>query len=169
MMKMMEINKLQNVLKRNVVRGFSLPEVAIAIGIAGLALLSLVGLIPALSDVDRGNGLNSLVPQMTTRAMAELRGMDIPNLTGTPWKLALFFSESGDLVEGSGDTVLDRVFRCDVEVREIESQVEAGTVNAAVDGGVPLVKGKTSLVTLKFSLDAEPQGNTQMVYAGLRR
>lgn len=142
-------------------KGFSLPEVAIAIGIAGMALLSLVGLIPTLSDTDRVNGLNSMVPQMTTRALAELRSKDLSSLTNGA-TFTFYFSETGDLALADG---LDRLFRCVAQLKEIPDNA---IPTDPADGGVPQVNGKTCVVKLEFALESEAKSKTQTVYAGLR-
>lgn len=145
-------------------RGFSLPEVAIAIGIAGTALLALVGLIPTLSDTDRTNGLNSMIPQMTTRTLAELRSMSAAELAGKN-TFTFYFSESGDLLQSSTDEV-DRLFKCVAELKDIPIQ---GAAANPADGGVPEVNGNTCVVKMEFSLEYEAKGKSQVVYAGLSR
>ncbi len=76
-------------------RGLSLVEVAISIAVAGLALMAVVGLVPSLMNRDVDNGINTVLPSLTSQAVEVLR----VRVAAAPTEVhRLFFSENGALL-----------------------------------------------------------------------
>lgn len=144
-------------------RGFSLPEVAIAIGIAGVALISVVGLMPALTDSDRRSGLNTALPQLTSQAMAELRSSPYP--ATFPHTVEMYFSGEGALLTGGATDPQRRMYHCVATLMEI---VGSNPVSP-VEGGVPSLGKQACLVKLQFNLASEPNATPRILHAALAK
>jgi len=85
-------------------RGFSLPEVAIALAVAGVAVISVVGLMPGLLTSEQSSGANTAVTAMATQALGYARnqpyyqsGSNVP-----PTAYTLFFGQDGNLLTRDG-------------------------------------------------------------------
>ncbi len=139
-------------------RGFSLVEVAMAIAVAGIALMSVVGLMPGLLDAERDSNINSVLPSLTSQAIEELRARPYQP---PPRMLVLHFSENGALLKDAAGAL----YRCTATLAPITS-------------GAPDVPGRPrspdpgtycSVVTLEFTWPS-PQSsrfNRRVVHASL--
>jgi|GEM_PF-5737848 len=153
-------------------RGFSLPELAIAIGIAGVALMSTVGLMPSLMDSERDSGLKSAMPQLTSQVIGELRSANFP--TSFPVVQERLFTASCEPTTATAVGEAAPIYRCDVVITQVPSTAALPTQS----GGVPSVGNNSCLVRLDFTYYAEariapttsaiqPDPNAKIVYATL--
>lgn len=127
--------------------GFSLPEVAIAIAVAGVALMAVVGLLPGLLDADRGCGINSMISSLSTQALGELEAQPYqpPPRTAT-----FYFTADGALVKEQAKAQ----YRCLASLSTIPS---GGTLSAGDASSTPSPGPDCSLVTMEFTW---PVGST---------
>jgi uncharacterized protein (TIGR02598 family) len=88
--------------------GFSLPEVAIALAVAGIAVISVVGLMPGLLSSEQSSGANTAVTAMATQAVGWVRSQPYyPNTDPTkkdqlPAAKDLYFGQDGNLLTSDG-------------------------------------------------------------------
>jgi uncharacterized protein (TIGR02598 family) len=125
---------------RRIRGGFSLPEVAIAIAVAGVSLMAVVGLLPGLLDADRGSGVNSVISSLATQALGELESQPYK---APPQKQIFLFSENGSLVQNAGDAR----YSCEVNL----SAIPASGSTAGEGTAAPSPGPYCSLVTMEFT------------------
>lgn len=95
-------------------RGFSLTEVTIALGVVAFALTSVVGLLGVALGINRSAGNDTLLVSMSTRVLSDLRSSSFDALwlaeprqgtanaslsTGSPADSTYFFTNEGALLD----------------------------------------------------------------------
>jgi len=154
-------SKTKSVLRRVSDGGFSLAEVAIAIGIAGVALFSVVGLMPPLLDSERTSGMRSAVPQMTTQVMGILRSAAYP--TTLPKAETFYLSDSCHITSKTGTGASFPIYKCESTI----SQVPAPAATPTAAGGIASVGLHGSTVKLVFTYNTMANSPTYTIYASL--
>jgi uncharacterized protein (TIGR02598 family) len=146
--------------------GFSLPEVAIAIAVAGVALMAVVGLLPGLLDADRGSGINSLMSSLSTQVLGELEAQPYrrppPYEAAPPQPVTFFFSADGSLVKEQAKAQ----YRCEVSLSAIPL---GGTSSAGGSSTAPSPGPDCSLVTMDFTwpIGSKSKLNRRVLHATL--
>ncbi len=140
-------------------RAFSLVEVALAVAIVGVSLLSVVGLMPSLMDSERGTGANSMAPRLRSLAMGELRARTYP--ATLPHTEEILFTDSGEVTSEKGLAL----YRCRAVLTEIPRPPE----ESAGSGGIPDVGTDSCLATLSFTVVNEPSRPALVVHESLAR
>jgi uncharacterized protein (TIGR02598 family) len=111
--------------------GFSLVEITLAIGVAAVALVSIIGLLGVAADANGSAGRDTVLVTMTTQVMNELRGapsfealwaedprtagfVPKPNgkISDVPKDTSYFFAEDGRPVKASA---LEVIYECTVK------------------------------------------------------
>ncbi|HSI61669.1 MAG TPA: prepilin-type N-terminal cleavage/methylation domain-containing protein [Candidatus Saccharimonadia bacterium] len=140
--------------------GFSLPEVAIAIAVAGVSLMAVVGLLPGLLDADRGSGVNSVISSLATQALGELESQPYQ---APPRTQVFLFSENGALVENPADAR----YSCSVTL----SAIPAGGATAGGATSAPSPGPYCSLVTMEFTwpVGTTSKLNRRVIHATLAK
>lgn len=127
--------------------GFTLAEVSIAVAIAGIALMAVVGLLPPLLTNDQGNGIYSMVSAMSTQALAEVRKQELGSGTsGTGQTYQLFFDSNGVMLPGPQQA--RAVYTCRVTVSPVSGKV----VNVRPGETAPDPGDYCKIATLEFGL-----------------
>lgn len=85
--------------------GFSLPEVTLAVGVASVALMSVVGLLPILLSSDQENGANTTLTTLATQALGRISAdwAGLPVGAVKPTEYNYYFSQEGEIVSGASD------------------------------------------------------------------
>ncbi|QIF00277.1 prepilin-type N-terminal cleavage/methylation domain-containing protein [Roseimicrobium sp. ORNL1] len=140
--------------------GFSLPEVAIAIAVAGVALMAVVGLLPGLLNVDRGSGINSVISSLSTQVLGQLQSEPYQNPQSSPPARNFLFSENGQLVQNPAEAQYD----CRVSFGAIPVSAGAGPEGTIANPGP-----NCSLVTMEFTwpVGSRSRLNRRVVHATL--
>lgn len=110
---------------------FTLTEVSIAIAVAGIALFSVVGIMPALLDSDEKSSANSIVPTLATQAIALVKAQRATSSAGStplPATYSFQFTQDGAQVPSNH---LNALFNCEVTLDTISH-------SAANHGGLTL-------------------------------
>ena len=128
-------------------QGFTLVECVLAIGVVGVALLSIMGLLPVASATLKESTSQTVVAHINQSLSSQYRKIPFPEIRGGTH----YFDNDGlEVVEAAGAR-----FRAEVDVEQVAAEdlaLDGGAVKrlvieireAAVDGG-PLV-GKRGLV-----------------------
>lgn len=140
--------------------GFSLPEVAIAIAVAGVALMAVVGLLPGLLNADRGSGINSVISSLTTQVLGQLQSEPYQNPQTSPPARNFLFSENGQLVQNPAEAE----YNCRVSFGTIPVSAGAGPEDTTANPGP-----NCSLVTMEFTwpVGTKSRLNRRIVHATL--
>lgn len=78
--------------------GFSLAEVAISLAVAGIALMSVVGLIPGLLDSEQASGANTAITAFATQALGDARAKSYGDAyESAPQNYTIYFGQDGNL------------------------------------------------------------------------
>lgn len=133
--------------------GFTLAEVTLAVGIAGIGLLSLLGLMPSLLKSQQMSGLNSLLPQLTSQVMARLSSDDYP--TSFPHQVTLYYSETGEPTTANATGAATPVYGVTATLTEIPA---ANQLHLGV---------QCCLVRLEIHLVQSPDAPPRLVHATL--
>lgn len=90
--------------KQTLHRGFTLVEVALALAVASMAIMSVMGLLPMLLDFERKNTATSLLPTLCSQVMGKLR--EEPYATTLPTgSRFLYFTDQGTFTANAQDAV----------------------------------------------------------------
>lgn len=119
--------------------GFSLIEVVLAMGIAAIALISIIGMLPYAMESSRASADQTAIGTVLEEVHDRIKGepLEVGITAGSPY----FYDVQGRFwEEGVGDRVAgevgsDRFFRVDVELQELPRDgafEHAGAVFAAV-------------------------------------
>jgi uncharacterized protein (TIGR02598 family) len=140
--------------------GFSLPEVAIAIAVAGVALMAVVGLLPGLLNADRGSGINSVISSLSTQVLGQLQSEPYQKPETNPPPRNFLFSENGQLVQNPAEAAYD----CRVSIGTIPVSTGAGPEGTIANPG-----SNCSLVTMEFTwpVGSSSKLNRRVVHATL--
>ncbi|WP_038164396.1 hypothetical protein [Verrucomicrobium sp. BvORR106] len=84
--------------------GFSLPEVTLAVGVASVALMSVVGLLPILLSSDQENGANTTLTTLASQTLARISAdwAELPSGAAKPDEYQYYFSQDGEFVNNAG-------------------------------------------------------------------
>lgn len=140
--------------------GFSLPEVAIAIAVAGVALMAVVGLLPGLLNADRGSGVNSVISSLSSEVLGQLQSEPYQDPLTFPPPRNFLFSESGQLVQN----VAEAQYNCRVSFGAIPISAAVGPEDVMANPGP-----NCSLVTMEFTwpVGRSSRLNRRVVHATL--
>jgi uncharacterized protein (TIGR02598 family) len=141
-------------------RGFSLPEVAIAIAVAGVALMAVVGLLPGLLNADRSSGINSVISSLSSQVLGQLQSEPYQNPQASPPARNFLFSENGQLVKDLAEAQYD----CRVSFGVIPVSTGEGPEGTIANPGP-----NCSLVTMEFTwpVGSRSRLNRRVIHATL--
>lgn len=85
---------------RRWIPGFSLPEVTLAVGVASVALMSVVGLLPILLSSDQDNGANTSLTTLATQTLGRISSDRAELAVGAlrPTEYKYYFSQEGEIL-----------------------------------------------------------------------
>lgn len=94
-------------------RGFSLVEIAIAIGIVSFALIAIVSLLSGLLSTEQENSTHTSVPQLAARTLHFLKVERAAETNASkPDSYTFYFSGDGDRLGGEAEAS----YACDVDI-----------------------------------------------------
>lgn len=135
-------------------RGFSLVEVALALAVAGLAVMSVVGLMPMLLDSERKNNATSVFPSMCSQVMGTLRTKPYPVLLPTSAQFMYFTDQGVPTTAGNS-----AVYECEVTHRAMPVELpRPGGANPPTPGL------HCQIVQMKFHWPAGAPGGESRVF-----
>jgi len=110
--------------------GFSLAEVALALAVASLAIMTVLGLMPMLMDSERANTATSVFPAMCSQVMGKLREEAYPVTPPEETRL-MYFTDQGTLTSDTSDAV----YACEITHRTLPVEAaRPGGANAPTPG-----------------------------------
>jgi len=129
-------------------QGFTLVEVALALAVASMAIMAVVGLIPMLLNSERENTVKNLFPAMCSQVMGKLRTDPYP-LTLPSGITSLYFTDQG----APAANAQEAVFECEIFHKAL-------TAEAARPGGAqpPDPGNHCHMVQMKFRWPAGAVG-----------
>lgn len=95
-------------------RGFSLTEVTLAVGVASVALMSVVGLMPFLLNSEKENGTNTTYAALSTQVLGRIKSEIAAGATPSS---VYCFSLEGESVPAGDDP--RAIYQCDVALHPV--------------------------------------------------
>ena len=140
--------------KQSLQRGFTLVEVALALAVASMAIMSVMGLLPMLLDFERKNTATSLLPAMCSQIMGKLREEPYATTLPTGSRL-LYFTDQGTPTANARDAV----YECEITYKALP-------VEAARPGGArpPTPGNHCHTVQMKFHWPAGTLGGDVRIF-----
>lgn len=144
--------------RRRCRHAFTLVEVALALAVAGLAVMSVVGLMPMLLESERKNTATSVFPAMCSQVMGTLRMEPYPLLLPASARF-MYFTDQG-VPTPAGKSA---VYECEVTHRTMTTEVmRPGGANPPTPGA------HCHIVQMKFHWPAgAPGGETRVFHTTL--
>lgn len=135
-------------------RGFTLTEVALALAVACLAIMSVLGLMPMLLDSERENTVKSVFPAMCSQVMGKLRAEPYPVALPESARL-LYFTDQGTPAANSQEAL----YECQITHKTL-------SLEAARPGGArpPQPGEHCHLVQMKFRWPAGASGGDERIF-----
>ena len=132
-------------------RGFSLVEVVLALGIISIAMVPLVGMLPIGLTTFRGSSDRTISVQIAQRIMNESRQAGFTNLTAMTTPQFRYFTDEGDETTAASPTKI-YVTRTDV------------IIQVSVPGAVSAFSN-ASLAQVRVRVAASPTGDVSATTA----
>jgi len=125
-------------------RGFSLIEVVLAMAIASVAILTLIGLIPQGMDTMRAAGDQAIEARIHQQLMSEMQMASFSSLESAFHGLEIYYDAQGEELgdnRGAGESSaagsLEHIYTARVSISEIPESVGGGTATPfTFDGGM---------------------------------
>jgi len=135
-------------------RGFTLAEVALALAVASMAIMSVMGLLPMLLDFERKNTATSLFPAMCSQVIGKLR--EEPYAAALPsGSRFLYFTDQGTPVASAQDAA----YECEITHKALP--VEPGRPGGACP---PTPGSHCHTVQMKFHWPAGTLGGDVRIF-----